>query len=72
MNVSGLKGQTAEMSETTNEGISAAGFEWREHGNTNTHESDDMMITTRRSFWESITRKFQEWESTRIAVSGKG
>ena len=71
MNVSGLKGQTTVISETTNERISATGLEWREHGNTNTYDSDNTMIATRRSLWESITRKFQEWESTRMPYLGK-
>ena len=64
INVFSLKGQTTEISETTNEGISATGFEWRERGNINMYESGDTMEPTWRSLWESLTRKFPEWEST--------
>ena len=60
----GSKGQTTEISEMTNEGISANGMEWRQHENANTYEPKETMEITRRSFWQSITRKFQEWEST--------
>ena len=71
INFTGLKGQTTEISEMTDEGISAKGMEWRQHGNANTHEFKDTMEVTRRSFWQSITRKFQEWESTSMSYLEK-
>ena len=71
INFAGLKGETTEISEMTDEGVSTNGMEWRQHENANTHESKDTMEVTRRSFWQSITRKFQEWESTSMSYLEK-